>query len=106
MFSVHSTKMDNYCRLNSGGEQLHGGVNQRKGWISAPLRSQDKRDEEREEVQSKGKLDDTLGFFLRAIDIKPGDPEAHDHPTVPAAESEKLTTFRTILRRVTTSTTT
>ncbi|XP_044190976.1 DNA excision repair protein ERCC-6-like isoform X1 [Thunnus albacares] len=24
---------------------------------------------------SKGKLDDALGFFLRAIDIKPGDPE-------------------------------
>lgn len=27
------------------------------------------------EYYSKGELDDALGFFLRAIDIKPGDPE-------------------------------
>nr|XP_033474592.1 DNA excision repair protein ERCC-6-like [Epinephelus lanceolatus] len=27
------------------------------------------------EFRSKGKLDEALGFFLRAIDIKPGDPE-------------------------------
>ncbi|XP_068594558.1 DNA excision repair protein ERCC-6-like [Brachionichthys hirsutus] len=27
------------------------------------------------EFYSKGKLDDALGYFLRAIDIKPGDPE-------------------------------
>lgn len=27
------------------------------------------------EYYSKGELDDALGLFLRAIDIKPGDPE-------------------------------
>ena len=27
------------------------------------------------EHQSRGELDDALSFFLKAIDIKPGDPE-------------------------------
>ncbi|XP_074527447.1 DNA excision repair protein ERCC-6-like [Halichoeres trimaculatus] len=33
------------------------------------------------ENYSKGKLDDALGFFLRAIDMKPGDPEVQ-HMTI------------------------
>ncbi|XP_041644292.1 DNA excision repair protein ERCC-6-like [Cheilinus undulatus] len=65
-----SSERIDQCTLDSGGK-----TGEAKDIIVCENESYESLVSRGKENYNKGKLDDALGFFLRAIDIKPGDPE-------------------------------